>query len=63
MVNTHKCTEYTEALERMAYDSNGQPDKSSGFDHITDGGGYFIYWEYPLNKSSINEYYSQIEFS
>jgi hypothetical protein len=63
MVNTHKCTEYTEALERMSYDTNGQPDKSSGFDHITDAGGYFIYWEYPLNKSSINEYYSQIEFS
>lgn len=48
LVNTIKCPEYTEALERMAYDKNGQPDKSSGFDHITDAGGYFIYYEYPL---------------
>ena len=63
MVNTHKCTEYTEALERMAYDSNGQPDKSSGFDHITDAGGYFIYWEYPLRNTSIDEYYGNIDFS
>jgi hypothetical protein len=52
MVNTHKCPEYTEALEKMAYDKNGVPDKSSGFDHITDAGGYFVYYEYPLNTNS-----------
>jgi hypothetical protein len=52
MVNTHKCPEYTEALEKMAYDKNGVPDKSSGFDHITDAGGYFVYYEYPLMKNS-----------
>lgn len=63
LINTHKCTEYTEALERMPYDSNGKPDKTSGFDHITDAAGYFIYWEYPLVNASINEYYSQIEFN
>jgi hypothetical protein len=51
MINTHKCPEYTEALEKMPYDKNGVPDKSSGFDHITDAGGYFIYYEYPLNKN------------
>lgn len=50
LVNTHKCTEYTEALEKMASDKNGEPDKSSGYDHITDAGGYFIYYEYPLRK-------------
>lgn len=51
-VNSTKCPEYTEALERMPYDKNGVPDKSSGFDHITDAGGYFIYYEYPLKKKS-----------
>jgi len=51
MVNTHCCPEYTEALERMAYDKNGNPDKTSGFDHITDAAGYFIYYEYPLRSS------------
>jgi hypothetical protein len=50
MVNTHCCPSYTEALERMAYDKGGSPDKSSGFDHITDAGGYFIYYKYPLRK-------------
>lgn len=50
LVNTHKCPEYTEALEKMAYDKNGQPDKGSGFDHMTDAGGYFIFYEYPLLK-------------
>jgi len=49
-VNTIKCPEYTEALERMPYDKNGQPDKSSGFDHLTEAGGYFIYFEYPLKR-------------
>lgn len=51
LVNTHRCPEYTEALERMPYDKNGVPDKSSGFDHITDAAGYFIYFEYPLVKA------------
>ena len=46
-VNTRKCPDYTEALERMAYDKNGKPDKLLGFDHITDSGGYFVYYEYP----------------
>ena len=49
-VNIIKCPEYVEALEKMAYDKNGQPDKTSGFDHITDAAGYFIYYEYPLKQ-------------
>lgn len=49
-VNTRKCPDYTEALERMGYDKNGSPDKSSGFDHITDAAGYFAYYEYPLKE-------------
>lgn len=46
-VNTKKCPEYTEAIERLSYDKNGVPDKSSGFDHITEAAGYFLYYEYP----------------
>lgn len=49
-VNTRTCQEYTEALERMSNDKNGVPDKTSGFDHITDAGGYFLYYEYPLKE-------------
>ena len=41
-INTNNCPVYTEATERQTY-KNGEPDKSSGFDHITEAGGYFIY--------------------
>lgn len=43
-VNTDTCPNYTEALERQTY-KNGEPDKSSGFDHITEAGGYFVYYD------------------
>lgn len=43
-VNSNKCPNYSEALERQTY-RNGEPDKASGFDHITEAGGYFIYYD------------------
>lgn len=43
-VNTNNCPVYTEALERQTY-KNGEPDKKSGFDHVTEAGGYFIYYQ------------------
>lgn len=42
--NTDQCPVYTEALEKQTY-KNGEPDKSSGFDHITEAGGYFVYYD------------------
>lgn len=48
LVNTHKCPDYTEALEKCPNDKHGVPDKTSGFDHITEAAGYFIYYEYPM---------------
>ena len=41
-VNTRACVQYTEALERQSYNKNGEPDKTTGFDHATDAGGYAI---------------------
>lgn len=41
-VNTNNCPEYTESLEKQTY-KNGEPDKTSGFDHLTDAGGYFVF--------------------
>jgi hypothetical protein len=41
-INLKKCPEYAEALEQLTY-KNGFPDKTSGLDHVTDAGGYFIY--------------------
>jgi phage terminase large subunit len=43
-VNTDRCSNYTEALENQVY-KNGEPDKTSGFDHITEAGGYFVYYD------------------
>ncbi|WP_445454095.1 phage terminase large subunit [Flavobacterium sp. 25HG05S-40] len=42
--NTDQCPVYTEALEKQTY-KNGEPDKKSGFDHITEAGGYFVYYD------------------
>lgn len=41
-VNTKKCPRFTEALENQSY-RNGVPDKSSGYDHITEAAGYCIH--------------------
>jgi hypothetical protein len=57
-VNTITCPEYTEALERMANDKNGIPDKTGGFDHITDAAGYFIYYAFAKQRKSVPFIYS-----
>lgn len=49
-INSDKCPVFCEALEQQAYDKNGEPDKSSGFDHINDAGGYYIAYRYPIVK-------------
>jgi len=40
-VNPFECPDYTTALQKLKF-KNGEPDKSSGLDHIVDAGGYFI---------------------
>lgn len=52
LINTHTCPSYADSLEQQAWDKNGEPDKSSGFDHINDAGGYFINREYPIIKKT-----------
>lgn len=49
-VNPDACPHYAEALEKQAYDKNGEPDKSSGLDHCIDAGGYFIAYRYPIAR-------------
>lgn len=48
-VNTSTCPSYTEALEKIPY-KNGAPDKTSGFDHITEAGGYCAFRHLKLRK-------------
>jgi hypothetical protein len=50
LVNSDMCPAYTEALEKQAYDQNGEPDKKTGFDHPVDAGGYFMAYRYPVIK-------------
>ena len=40
-VNSNLCPSFSEALEQQIY-KNGDPDKTGGFDHVNDAGGYFI---------------------
>lgn len=47
-VNVERCPNLVESLEKQAYDKNGEPDKSGGFDHVIDGAGYFISHRYPI---------------
>jgi len=51
-VNTNECPAYTEALEKQSY-KGGEPDKTSGFDHIVEAAGYMIYQH---TKQSIKVY-------
>jgi hypothetical protein len=52
-VNTDRCPTYTECLEQQAYDKNGEPDKSNGFDHPNDAGGYFIAYKFPIMHNRV----------
>jgi hypothetical protein len=47
-VNIDRCPHLVETLEKQSYDKNGVPDKTSGFDHMGDGAGYFIAYTYPI---------------
>ena len=61
-VNIYKCPMVTECLEQQTYDTNGEPDKSSGKDHQNDATGYPIAYEFPINhrnfgKTEVAGYY------
>lgn len=47
-INPERCPQLVESLEKQPYDKNGEPDKSSGLDHIIDAAGYFIAYRYPI---------------
>jgi hypothetical protein len=53
-VNYRRCREVASCLEKQAYDSNGEPDKQSGFDHMNDALGYFVAHELPVRKPAIS---------
>ena len=52
-VNTHLCPAFTEALEQQPYDKNGEPDKTTGHDHVNDAGGYPLVKLWPIVKRTV----------
>lgn len=51
-VNVEQCPIFAEALEKQSFDKKGEPDKTTGFDHPNDAGGYFICFRYPVVRPS-----------
>jgi hypothetical protein len=51
-VNEHACPHLAEALEKQAYNDKGEPDKTSGFDHLNDAIGYFIHYRFPVVRNT-----------
>ncbi|MBA3755568.1 MAG: terminase [Nitrosomonas sp.] len=47
-VNAKECPSTASDLEKQAYDSNGEPDKTTGNDHGNDALGYFVVYEMPI---------------
>ncbi len=47
-VNVDACPHLVEGLEKQAYNKDGEPDKTSGIDHIIDAAGYFIAYRFPI---------------
>lgn len=47
-VNVDACPHLVEGLEKQAYDKNGEPDKTSGIDHVIDAPGYFVSYKFPI---------------
>jgi hypothetical protein len=52
-INTHQCPVTTEALEQQTWDTNGEPDKTSGHDHPNDAEGYFIVKRWPIPARTV----------
>lgn len=42
-INSNKCPSLVDALEKQAYNKNGEPNKQGGFDHIVDAFGYEVH--------------------
>jgi hypothetical protein len=53
LVNVDRCPSFVEALEKQAYDKNGEPDKTSGLDHVNDAAGYFVSYRYPIRGRGV----------
>lgn len=51
-VNPDTCPALVESLEKQSYDKNGEPDKSTGLDHIIDAAGYMVAYKFPILRNT-----------
>jgi hypothetical protein len=49
-IDVERCPNLVEALEQQIWLANGQPDKTSGFDHIVDALGYMVHYLMPVRE-------------
>ena len=54
LINDVQCKETARCLEQLTYTPNGEPDKSSNNDHLTDACTYPISFLAPINKPMID---------
>lgn len=52
-INTDACPTTTECIEQQTWAASGEPDKSTGHDHMNDANGYFIVKRWPIVKKSV----------
>lgn len=52
-VNGETCPHLVEALEKQAYDKHGEPDKTTGLDHVVDAAGYFVSYKFPIARNTL----------
>lgn len=54
LINTDACPVTTECLEQQSWGTNGEPDKTAGFDHMNDANGYFLVNRYPIVRQAMS---------
>lgn len=49
-INSEKCPALVECIEQQIYNEKGEPDKTSGVDHMLDAFGYIVAYEHGISK-------------
>lgn len=52
-VSKKRCPHLSDSLNGFVFKENGEPDKSQGFDHITDAMAYEICYKLPINRGRL----------
>tara|TARA_R110002020_G_scaffold94585_4_gene227430 strand:- start:347 stop:1570 length:1224 start_codon:yes stop_codon:yes gene_type:complete len=53
-VNEREAPDVVAGFEQQVYDKGGMPDKTAGLDHVLDGCGYYLNYEYGIDRPSFD---------